>query len=72
MVGRDSPSVPRASDLLMRLSDRLSDETARVEDALSRPSSLEALYEMFATAKASAFENLLDPMLKVRNAWLFS
>lgn len=44
---------------------RLSDETARVEDALTEASSIEALLRMFTKAKATTFENLLDPLLKV-------
>ncbi|KII90830.1 hypothetical protein PLICRDRAFT_107006 [Plicaturopsis crispa FD-325 SS-3] len=43
----------------------LQDETARVEDELIKPSSLEALLKCFTTAKANSFENLLDPFLKV-------
>ncbi|KAG0148073.1 hypothetical protein CROQUDRAFT_41983 [Cronartium quercuum f. sp. fusiforme G11] len=43
----------------------LSDETARVEDALTEPSSIEALLRMFTKAKATTFENLLDPLLKL-------
>jgi hypothetical protein len=44
---------------------RLQDETARVEDYLVRPESLEALLKCFVTAKANSFENLLDPFLKI-------
>lgn len=43
----------------------LSDETARVEDALTEASSIEALLRMFTKAKATTFENLLDPLLKL-------
>jgi hypothetical protein len=44
---------------------RLQDETARVEDQLSRPDALEALLKCFVIAKANSFENLLDPFLKI-------
>ena len=44
---------------------RLQDETARVEDELTKPESLEALLRCFVTAKANSFENLLDPLLKI-------
>ena len=37
--------------------NRLQDETARVEDQLARPESLEALLKCFITAKANSFEN---------------
>jgi hypothetical protein len=44
---------------------RLQDETARVEDELMKPSSLDALLGCFVSAKANSFENLLDPFLKI-------
>ncbi|THH10479.1 hypothetical protein EW145_g1305 [Phellinidium pouzarii] len=43
----------------------LQDETARVEDVLSKESSLDALVRCFVAAKANSFENLLDPFLKI-------
>jgi len=43
----------------------LQDETARVEDVLAQPSSLDSLLKCFVTAKANSFENLLDPLLKI-------
>lgn len=44
---------------------RLQDETARVEDMLIQDTSLEALLNCFANAKANSFENLLEPFLKI-------
>ena len=44
---------------------RLQDETARVEDELMKPKSVEALLKCFVSAKANSFENLLDPLLKI-------
>lgn len=38
---------------------------ARVEDVLTKPSSIDILLKCFATAKANSFENLLDPLLKI-------
>ncbi|KAI0292680.1 hypothetical protein B0F90DRAFT_1920254 [Multifurca ochricompacta] len=43
----------------------LQEETARVEDQLSKPKSLDALLKCFVSAKAGSFENLLDPLLKI-------
>ncbi|OCH90450.1 kinase-like protein [Obba rivulosa] len=43
----------------------LQDETARVEDELSKPEALDALLRCFVSAKANSFENLLDPFLKI-------
>jgi len=43
----------------------LQDETARVEDELTKPPSVAALLKCFVTAKANSFENLLDPFLKI-------
>ncbi|RPD56118.1 kinase-like protein [Lentinus tigrinus ALCF2SS1-7] len=43
----------------------LQDETARIEDELIKPESLEALLRCFVQAKANSFENLLDPLLKI-------
>ena len=44
---------------------RLQDETARVEDQLLKPETLEALLKCFISAKANSFEGLLDPFLKI-------
>jgi len=44
---------------------RLQDETARVEDQLLKPETLEALLKCFVSAKAISFEGLLDPFLKI-------
>src|SRR5216683_3020332 len=46
-------------------SHRLQEETARVEDQLAKPKSLDALLKCFVSAKAGSFENLLDPFLKI-------
>lgn len=43
----------------------LQDETARVEDELTKTSSIDALLKCFVSAKANSFENLLDPFLKI-------
>ncbi|KAH9831359.1 kinase-like protein [Rhodofomes roseus] len=43
----------------------LQDETARIEDQLTKPESLEALLRCFVNAKSNSFENLLDPYLKI-------
>lgn len=43
----------------------LQDETARVEDALLEPTSVELLVKCFVSAKANSFENLLEPFLKI-------
>ncbi|KAF9651668.1 hypothetical protein BDM02DRAFT_3090819 [Thelephora ganbajun] len=43
----------------------LQDETARVEDQLLKPETLEALLKCFVSAKANSFEGLLDPFLKI-------
>ncbi|KZT69616.1 Pkinase-domain-containing protein [Daedalea quercina L-15889] len=43
----------------------LQDETARIEDQLTKPESLEALLRCFVNAKSNSFENLLDPFLKM-------
>ncbi|KAH8077271.1 kinase-like protein [Cristinia sonorae] len=43
----------------------LQDETARIEDELLKPHSLDALLKCFVSAKAISFENLLDPFLKI-------
>ncbi|KAI0770584.1 kinase-like protein [Fomes fomentarius] len=43
----------------------LQDETARIEDELMKPESLDALLRCFVQAKANSFENLLDPFLKI-------
>lgn len=44
---------------------RLQDETAKIEDQLVKPESLDALLKCFVSAKANSFENLLDPLLKI-------
>lgn len=44
---------------------RLQDETARVEDQLLKPATLDALLECFVISKANSFEGLLDPFLKI-------
>lgn len=44
---------------------RLQDETAKIEDELLKPSSLDSLLKCFVSAKAVSFENLLDPFLKI-------
>src|SRR6266481_4547594 len=44
---------------------RLQDKTARVEDTLAQPVSMQALLKCFVAAKANSFENLLDPFLKI-------
>ena len=44
---------------------RLQDETARVEDQLTKSESIDSLLRCFVTAKANSFENLLDPFLKI-------
>ncbi|KAJ7070151.1 hypothetical protein C8F01DRAFT_1115466 [Mycena amicta] len=43
----------------------LQDETARVEDELTKPPAVAALLTCFVTVKANSFENLLDPFLKI-------
>ena len=43
----------------------MQDETARIEDELIKPESLDALLRCFVQAKANSFENLLDPFLKI-------
>ena len=43
----------------------LQDETHRVEEVLLHPSSIDSLLCLFTTAKANAFENLLEPYLKI-------
>ncbi|KAH9042831.1 hypothetical protein EDB84DRAFT_1674765 [Lactarius hengduanensis] len=40
------------------------EETARVEDELAKPKSLDALLKCFVSAKAGSFENLLDPIFR--------
>lgn len=44
---------------------RLQDETAKIEDQLVKPESLDVLLKCFVSAKANSFENLLDPLLKI-------
>ncbi len=43
----------------------LQDETARVDEVLVQPTSVDALLCVFATSKANSFENLLEPFVKV-------
>ncbi|KIM52300.1 hypothetical protein SCLCIDRAFT_1223881 [Scleroderma citrinum Foug A] len=43
----------------------LQDETAKIEDVLVKPESVDALLKCFVSAKAYSFENLLDPLLKI-------
>ncbi|KAF8631040.1 hypothetical protein AX15_002648 [Amanita polypyramis BW_CC] len=43
----------------------LQDETARVEDQLVKPDSVDALVRCFVNSKANSFENLLEPILKM-------
>ncbi|KAI6042650.1 hypothetical protein EDC04DRAFT_2657661 [Pisolithus marmoratus] len=43
----------------------LQDETAKIEDVLVQPESVDALLKCFVSAKANSFENLLDPLLKI-------
>jgi hypothetical protein len=50
---------------LILVPHRLQEETARVEDKLAKPKSLDALLKCFVSAKAGSFENLLDPFLKI-------
>jgi hypothetical protein len=47
----------------------LQDETSRIEDALLEETSLQALLRAFSEAKAATFENILEPLLKVRVAY---
>lgn len=60
--------IVRVACFLLRLthpSARLQDETAKIEDELLKPASLDALLKCFVSAKAVSFENLLDPFLKI-------
>src|SRR5258706_973719 len=43
----------------------LQDDTARVEDVLTEPWSLDCLVECFASSKANSFENILEPLIKI-------
>ncbi|PPR05399.1 hypothetical protein CVT24_008013 [Panaeolus cyanescens] len=43
----------------------LQDETARVEDVLTKFDAVDALVRCFVNSKANSFENLLDPYLKI-------
>jgi hypothetical protein len=43
----------------------LQEETARVEETLQRPSSIDALVRCFTTSKTNAFENTLEPLQKL-------
>lgn len=54
-----------SNEIADNFTHRLQDETARIEDELTRPESLEALLRCFVTAKANSFENLLEPLLKI-------
>src|SRR6266481_4782652 len=44
---------------------RLQDKTARVEDTLAQPVSIQALLKCFVPARANSFENLLNQFLKI-------
>jgi hypothetical protein len=46
----------------------LADDVHRVEDVMLQSSSVQALLRVFDHAKATTFENLLDPLLKVSTA----
>ena len=43
----------------------LQDDTARVEDVLTEPWSLDRLVECFTSSKANSFENILEPLIKI-------
>lgn len=43
----------------------LQDDTARVEDVLSEPWSLDRLVECFTSSKTNSFENILEPLIKI-------
>lgn len=43
----------------------LQEETARVEEKLQSPSSIDALVRCFTTSKTNAFENTLEPLAKL-------
>ncbi len=47
------------------MTNRLQDETARVDDVLCEETSLDAMVKCFVAAKANSFENLLEPFLKI-------
>lgn len=51
--------------MLILTQSRLQAETARVEDVLTRETSLDAIVDCFVSSKANSFENLLDPVLKM-------
>ncbi len=57
--------VSSCGSCLMKSCPRLQDETAKIEDELLKPASLDALLKCFVSAKAVSFENLLDPFLKI-------
>jgi len=43
----------------------LQDDTARVEDVLIEPWSLDRLVECFTSSKTNSFENILEPLIKI-------
>ena len=43
----------------------LQDDTARVEDVLTEPWSLDRLVECFTSSKTNSFENVLEPLIKI-------
>jgi hypothetical protein len=43
----------------------LQDDTARVEDVLTEPWSLDRLVECFTSSKTNSFENILEPLIKI-------
>lgn len=43
----------------------LQDDTARVEDVLTEPWSLDCLVECFTSSKTNSFENILEPLTKI-------
>ena len=43
----------------------LQDDTARVEDVLTEPWSLDRLIECFTSSKTNSFENILEPLIKI-------
>lgn len=51
--------------LIFRLNERLTEETARVEDILAQSQSLHVLVQAFSQSRGVTFESLLGPLLKV-------
>lgn len=56
---------PTASHADLPSCQRLTEETARVEDILAQSQSLHALVQAFSQSRSVAFESLLGPLLKV-------